>query len=183
MNNIITSLCLCYFFTDAVFSQNPVLTTKEVPLYIRQSWVKTTDPIFNECLSESGVDPSEGYKSLKYVEVVNNPSLMCFYKCIAVKLNMIEATTGEFIKKEVLRQMEGATEEIFEKCNALTKNEVDLCKKCFDGYMCAVHHLLKPKLPYPHHEHEIPSEKISPADNNKPHRPNYEHYFFDEHTI
>ncbi|KAF5279793.1 hypothetical protein FQR65_LT03324 [Abscondita terminalis] len=130
---------------DLTLSNTPQLTAKEVPLYIRQSWVKMIDPILALCISESRGNPTNVFKSLMNTEVVNDSGLKCFYKCVALKLNFMEATTGEFQEKEMLRQIEGLTPEMYKKCNNQVKDEVDLCKKSFDMYMCQVHSLLKPK--------------------------------------
>ncbi|KAF5279789.1 hypothetical protein FQR65_LT03320 [Abscondita terminalis] len=137
---IIFHICLC----------NKALTTKEVPLYIRQSWIKVSEPIRAACICETGVDPNLAFKSIMNTEIANNQCLMCHYKCLAIKLNLMEATTGEFVEKEVLRQSEGVTPEIFAKCNGQVKNEVDLCKKCFDFYLCIIHSVQVPKsnIPY-----------------------------------
>ncbi|KAF5277083.1 hypothetical protein FQA39_LY06321 [Lamprigera yunnana] len=122
-------------------------TRQEVSLYMRQSWVKMCAPYSNFCICESGVNPAVAYKSLMLTEVPSDPCLKCYYHCLLVKLNLIEATTGLLVEEEFLRQMEGVTPEIFKKCEKLTRYEVDLCKKSFDTYLCVVHATQKPTTP------------------------------------
>ncbi|KAK4877452.1 hypothetical protein RN001_009958 [Aquatica leii] len=131
-----------------IVSHNSKSTLKEVPLYMRQSWLKVTDPIRTACICESGVNPTIALKSVLNTEVPNNPCLKCFFKCLAIKLNFMEATTGDFLKYELLRQVEGMTTEIFDKCNDKIKSEEDLCKKAFNMYMCLVHYVSEPKKHY-----------------------------------
>ncbi|KAF5279788.1 hypothetical protein FQR65_LT03319 [Abscondita terminalis] len=132
---ISVNICLC----------DKPLTTKEVPLYIRQSWVKLTEPMRAECICKTGVNPTLAYKTFMDTEFADNPCLKCYYNCIQIKLNLIEATTGNFIEKEWIRQVEGVTPEIFAKCNAQTKDEVDLCQKSFDISLCIIYAVQVPK--------------------------------------
>ncbi|KAK4877448.1 hypothetical protein RN001_009954 [Aquatica leii] len=142
------TVCLSFLFVAnaKLFLCNiDPLTTKEVLLYIRQSWVKLSDPIRTAFISESGVNPTMAFKSMMNTEISNNPSLKCYYKCIGVKLNLMEATTGIFIENEFLRQVEGVTPKVFKKCNDKTKDIVDLRNKCFEMTLCIVHSVLVPK--------------------------------------
>ncbi|KAF5277084.1 hypothetical protein FQA39_LY06322 [Lamprigera yunnana] len=116
----------------------------EVPLYVRESWVKLTQPILNACICESGADPTQAYRSLMFTELSNKPCLKRFYNCLQIKLNLIDASTGQFIEKEMLRQVEGATPAIYKKCEEVTKHEVDLYEKSFNLYMCLIHEIQKP---------------------------------------
>ncbi|KAF5279786.1 hypothetical protein FQR65_LT03317 [Abscondita terminalis] len=141
---LLFSLCTIFLFVHVCLCNKPS-TTKEVPLYIRQSWIKVNNPIRSACICESGVNPTMAFRSMMNTEITSDPCLKCYYKCLQIKLNLMEATTGEFVEKEYLRQLEGVTPEIFSKCNAQTKNEVDLCKKCFDMYLCIVHAVQVPK--------------------------------------
>ncbi|KAK4877451.1 hypothetical protein RN001_009957 [Aquatica leii] len=138
------------------------LTTKEVPLYIRQSWIKASEPYRSPCICESGVNPTAAFKSIMNTEVTNNPCLKCYYKCLFVKMNLMEQTTGALIEKEFVRQVEGCTSEVFKKCNEKTKNEIDLCKKSFDTYLCIVHILSKPKSSH------YPIKVTTPPSTKKP---------------
>ncbi|KAF5279785.1 hypothetical protein FQR65_LT03316 [Abscondita terminalis] len=120
-------------------------TTKEVPLYIRQSWIKRTDSIRTACICESNAKPSDAYKLLMLTQVTNDPCLKCFIKCLKIKLNLMDATTGNLIEKEFIRQIEGVTPEIFKKCNEKVREEIDLCEKSFGMFLCVVHVLAVPK--------------------------------------
>ncbi|KAF5279787.1 hypothetical protein FQR65_LT03318 [Abscondita terminalis] len=136
----IVHICLC----------NKPLTTKEVPLYMRQSWIRVTEPMRAECICKTGVNPTLAFKSIMNTEIANDPCFKCYCQCLHVKLNLMEATTGNFVEKEWLRQVEGVTQQIFAKCNSETKDEVDLCKKSFDMYLCIIHNVEVPKSDPPY---------------------------------
>ncbi|KAF5279797.1 hypothetical protein FQR65_LT03328 [Abscondita terminalis] len=142
---IISALVLVIVTAQLVLSNKPNLTVKKVPLYIRQSWLALFEPHLSECICESKVNPILAFKSIINTEVSSNPCLKCFYKCLYFKLNIMDATNGEFIENEMYRQIDGLTTDIFKKCDIETKNEADLCKKSFDMYMCVVHALSKPE--------------------------------------
>ncbi|KAK4877447.1 hypothetical protein RN001_009953 [Aquatica leii] len=144
MNTLISTAYLLLFVLSSSYCDYP-LTTKEVPLYIRQSWINVTEPHRTPCICETKVKPTSAYKSMMFTEIPNDPCLKCYYKCLSIKLNLMEATTGNFVEKEFLRQIEGVTPEIFKRCNEKLKCEVDLCKKCFGMYLCIVHSVLVPK--------------------------------------
>ncbi|KAF5277080.1 hypothetical protein FQA39_LY06318 [Lamprigera yunnana] len=154
MKNLLTIKVFLFLYSTC----NSLLTVKLVPLHIRQSWLKTTLPILTFCISETRVDPTFAYKSIMQTEVPNDPHLKCFYRCLHTNLNLIEATTGEFIKEEFLRQIEGCTDQIFTECKKQTKDEPDLCKKSFDMYMCLVHALEEPVLIVPAQETDVPQQ-------------------------
>ncbi|KAF5279794.1 hypothetical protein FQR65_LT03325 [Abscondita terminalis] len=159
MNSSFFALILLLCPVDLVFSNTPTRTTTEVPLYMRQSWFKMSDSILSACICESGANPTKVFKSIMNTEVASDPCLKCCYKCFATKLNFVDASTGEFHEKEMLRQIEGLTPEIFKKCNDEVKDEIDICEKVFGMYMCHVHSVSKPKslLKY------VPSQKTSTA--------------------
>ncbi|KAF5279798.1 hypothetical protein FQR65_LT03329 [Abscondita terminalis] len=142
---ITSTLVLVIVIAQLAMSNEPKLTVKKVPLYIRQSWLALFEPLFSKCICESKVDPTLAFRSIINTEVSSSPCLKCFFKCLYIKLNIMDATTGEFQEEEMLRQIEGMTTGIFKKCNGQTKHEVDLCKKSFDMYMCVVHSHSKPR--------------------------------------
>ncbi|KAF5279791.1 hypothetical protein FQR65_LT03322 [Abscondita terminalis] len=158
----VSTLVLLLITVEIVLSNEPMLTVKKVPLHIRQSWLALFDPLLYKCICETGVNPTLAFKSIINTEVSSNACLKCFFKCLQIKLNIIDAITGEFQEKEMLRQVEGLTPDIFKKCKERTNDVVDLCKKAFDMYMCVVHSLATSDMH--HHYDEKPNKKpISPV--------------------
>ncbi|KAF5277081.1 hypothetical protein FQA39_LY06319 [Lamprigera yunnana] len=132
-------------------------TILNVPLRMRESWIQLAVPVFNLCICDSGVNPTVAYKSIMFTEVPNDPCLKCFYRCLAVKLKIMDAITGEFMEEQILRQVQGITPALFKKCNDKVKDEVDLCKKAFEGYMCIIHAAEQP-VPQPEAYHPVTTE-------------------------
>ncbi|KAF5279790.1 hypothetical protein FQR65_LT03321 [Abscondita terminalis] len=114
---------------------------KTLPQDIIDSWLELYNPIFTQCVAESGVNAHVAYVSIQKIEIANDPRLKCFFKCLFVNLNILEEYSGNFNADEMSRQINGFDDTVFSKCNEEVKNETDLCKKSLDMYLCHIYYL------------------------------------------
>ncbi|XP_031347979.1 uncharacterized protein LOC116174226 [Photinus pyralis] len=114
-----------------------------VPQSTRVQWVETFTPLFSKCVAYSKVDSILAYKSVSETLYSNNDNLKVYFKCVFEGLNMIDAGTGNFLEKELCRQLKGVTPEIAKKCVELYKHDRDIADRAFNLYRCIVQCLAK----------------------------------------
>ncbi|XP_031346246.1 uncharacterized protein LOC116173101 [Photinus pyralis] len=113
-----------------------------VPIYLREAWYAMISPYISECVCETRVDPSFVRRTFLETEFPDDSCLKCFMKCVGFLLNVMNAATGEWNEKELVRQVAGVTPEIASTCNNQTAGLVDVCEKTFNFYQCLVYSVM-----------------------------------------
>ncbi|KAF5279590.1 hypothetical protein FQA39_LY18268 [Lamprigera yunnana] len=91
----------------------------------------------SKCIKESGVNKDDAIDIEKTLTYPDYPNFKCYLKCQEQSLKLLD-TEGNFNEKNVIKIVEGATEEITHKCVQETLNDNDLCKRANDFSKCLV---------------------------------------------
>ncbi|KAF5279799.1 hypothetical protein FQR65_LT03330 [Abscondita terminalis] len=124
------------------FLTSQISGNKVVPMFIRQSWFKTTYPHLSECACQSKIDPILCTKVFLETAFSSDTHLQCYLKCLAEKLNFLDERTGKWSEKEIARQMEGVTIDIAKHCINLIKKIIDPSRNAFEMFLCMTHSLM-----------------------------------------
>ncbi|KAF5271682.1 hypothetical protein FQA39_LY08005 [Lamprigera yunnana] len=105
--------------------------------HLETEWDKQLNKHKIECIKESSVNKDDVMDIGKFMAFPDYPNFKCYIKCQQQSTNLLNAE-GNFNEKEILKIIEGTTEEIIRKCVQETSNDDNLCKKAYDFGKCAV---------------------------------------------
>ncbi|KAK5642785.1 hypothetical protein RI129_008952 [Pyrocoelia pectoralis] len=97
-----------------------------------------TEPFKEECIKETGVDITYANRVFLYSEYPEDEPLKCYIKCISMRMNILNGSSGKWEKSEVIQQVSGITSESYQNCNDETEAESNLCQNSFDMSKCFV---------------------------------------------
>ncbi|KAF5279591.1 hypothetical protein FQA39_LY18269 [Lamprigera yunnana] len=123
------------FFIVLCFT--PIVLAKHSREHLVAEWNKQLNKYKSECIKESGVNKNDAMDIEKMLTYPDYPNFKCYTKCQEQKMNLLDIE-GNFNEKNVLKIVEGATEEITHKCVQETLNDNDLCKRANDFSKCLV---------------------------------------------
>ncbi|KAK4883841.1 hypothetical protein RN001_000112 [Aquatica leii] len=90
---------------------------QEVPLEIRERWEQLVSRVRSECICEVGVKPALVDDFFLKGQFSTDPCVHCYIKCLAIKLNKMDAATGNINEYEYVRQVAGTTPAMISKCS------------------------------------------------------------------
>ncbi|KAK4883846.1 hypothetical protein RN001_000117 [Aquatica leii] len=114
----------------------------EVPFEFRKGWEGVAETFRSECICEMGVSSALAIDFFLRGEYSVDLCIYCYIKCIHLKMNLMSASTSEFIEYEFVRQIAGTTPSMISKCNNGTVGVKDPCLKSYYMYACIVTSLL-----------------------------------------
>ncbi|KAF5307519.1 hypothetical protein FQR65_LT06874 [Abscondita terminalis] len=115
-----------------------VLSKLVVPDNIKKSWFDLSEPHFTECACITGVSLTRANRFFTKSELPDDPRLKCFFKCLVIKLSILNEATNEWDETEIINKVAGVTPFIYSNCNNSTDKIKDLYERVFQMTMCLV---------------------------------------------
>ncbi|KAF5269919.1 hypothetical protein FQR65_LT05718 [Abscondita terminalis] len=100
-----------------------------VPNEMQLHWIEISTPYYSSCMCATGVDQTKAINLLGKLELLEDPCVKCFGKCLMVKLGIM--TSDGVIIPETWAEVTATPVEPVKKCTNESSSILDACEKTY----------------------------------------------------